>query len=728
MESLQEMKQVSVSELLKEHSLVVPEIQREYVWGKNEYDILDTFIEDIINGYTSICEEESTPNALQDLLEKATPEQRAAIQSLIDNSNSEKQISSFMNIGFLYSYKPNYYISDEGKDAYLIDGQQRFTTLFLILFYLAIKENRVDKFKLLYRVNEAESKIAFDYRVRALTHNFIIDLISNTKTIDDLLGIRHKSWFLSNYNKDTTINAIVGDENTKGAFETIHKHLKTETINYFDFVSSNVKFWHFKTEETSQGEELYITMNSRGQQLADNETIRAILFKSEIAKKAPLKWSQLWEEWQDLFWKNRKENSNSADKGFNEFLACIAGLENLLTKTGKIYKKEDFDKFKQISSKDIIKQLDLHKIKKYINCLKMIVNEELAFKNQYINYSEWTNKCGKLVWNLFNVESTNWFADPKDTSRGTEHSRMVFLWSILLYSKNNVRINRDEFFRALRLSYVRYNNYDRSVFSISPLIDNIVSRGFLNSDMLSDEEKSINSIINSNIDNDEIVRKFEELIWEIEDHKFNLNGRDVGSVNISHLINLNEDISIKELENVKNKFYEIFPLKEENYKELQSVLLYYSSYWYQVSPYYYTNMEFSDWRYIIRGISTGKVGEFTAFSNFVKDFLKYKGSLSDFLNKKREKDIDWTKADSFRKKILWYNQYLKETMWSQGNNIAFSNGQECSLPDWKNKDKVFDDHYILYNTKGNLKGGNPQKLYDLLPNEVKKQIKEVKKQ
>ena len=67
-------------------------------------------------------------------------------------------------------------------------------------------------------------------------------------------------------------------------------------------------------------------------------------------------------------------------------------------------------------------------------------------------------------------------------------------------------------------------------------------------------------------------------------------------------------------------------------------------------------------------------------------------------------------------------------MWSQGNNIAFSNGQECSLPDWKNKDKVFDDHYILYNTKGNLKGGNPQKLYDLLPNEVKKQIKEVKKQ
>lgn len=728
MNSLQEMKQVSVSELLKEHSLVVPEIQREYVWGKNEYDILDTFLEDIISGYKSIIEEESIPNPLQELLDKATAEQRDVIQSLIDNSNSEKQISSFMNIGFLYSYKPNYYISDEGKDAYLIDGQQRFTTLFLILFYLAIKEHKVDKFKQLYRVKEAESKIAFDYRVRALTHNFIIDLIYNTKTIDDLLGIRHKSWFLSNYNKDTTINAIVGDDNTIGAFETIHKHLKTETINYFDFVSHNVKFWHFKTEETSQGEELYITMNSRGQQLADNETIRAILFKSDTAKNNPLKWSQQWEEWQDLFWKNRKENSNSADKGFNEFLACIAGLENFINKSGKIYKKEDFDKFKQISSKDIIKCLDLPRIEKYINCIKNIVNEELTFRNQYQNYSEWTDKCKKIIWNLFNVESTNWFADPKDSNRGTEHSRMFFIWSILLYSSKSETFNRDEFFRVLRFSYIRFNNYDRSIFSISSIIDNIISAGFLNSEILSDEEKSINFILNSNIDNDEIARKYEELIWEIEDHKFNLNGRDVGSVNISYLINLNEEISIKALENVKNKFYEIFPLNEENYKELQSLLLYYSSYWYQVSPYYYTNMEFDDWRYIIRGINNSRVGEFTAFSEFFNDFLKKNVGLSDFLKKKREKMIDWTKADSFRKKILWYNQHLEETMWSQGNNIAFSNGQECSLPDWKSKDKVFNDHYILYNTKGNLKGGSPQKLYDLLPKEIRMQIKDAKKQ
>lgn len=726
MSSLQEMKQVSVSELLMEHSLVVPEIQREYVWGKNEYDILDTFLEDIINGFRSINEEENTHNPLRNLLEKATAEEKEVIQSLIDKSNSAKPVNNFMNIGFLYSYKPNYYISDEGKDAYLIDGQQRFTTLFLILFYLAIKEHKVNEFKQLYRVKEAESKIAFDYRVRALTHNFIIDLVTNTKTIDDLLGIRHKRWFLSNYKKDTTINAIVGGENTKGAFEIIHEHLKNETIEYFGFVSHNIKFWHFKTEETSQGEELYITMNSRGQQLADNETIRAILFKSNDAKKDPLKWSRLWEEWQDLFWKNRSENDTSCDKGFNEFLACIAGLENYINKSGKFYSKESFDKFKQISTKDIIKNLDLPQIERYIACLKFIIEEENTFRIQYNNYSEWVEKCNNLIWDLFNTESTNWFADIKDSNRGTELNRMVFMWSILLYSKKIGTTERDEFFRVLRYSYLHYNNYDRSVSSILSTVSDIIDNGFLYSKNLSSEEISKNSLLISKNKTNE-TRKYEELIWEIEDHKFNLNGRDVGGKNISHLIDLNENVSIIQLENLKSKFYEIFPLEEDNMLELQSVLLYYSTYWYRVSPYYYTNYEFDDWRYIIREINDNKTGDRISFSKFFKYFLKFDGNLSVFLDKKREKIIDWRDAHNFREKLIWYNQYIGEKMWSQGNNIAFSNGEYCNLPNWEKSDKVFDDHFIIYNTKGNLRGGTPTELYTLLPKEVKKEIRESKK-
>lgn len=37
------MEEVSIKELIKDYNLIVPEIQREYVWGLNFQNILDTF-------------------------------------------------------------------------------------------------------------------------------------------------------------------------------------------------------------------------------------------------------------------------------------------------------------------------------------------------------------------------------------------------------------------------------------------------------------------------------------------------------------------------------------------------------------------------------------------------------------------------------------------------------------------------------------------------------------
>ncbi len=45
------MEELSVKELMTKYNLIVPEIQREYVWGNNEFDILDVFIQDIKDGY-----------------------------------------------------------------------------------------------------------------------------------------------------------------------------------------------------------------------------------------------------------------------------------------------------------------------------------------------------------------------------------------------------------------------------------------------------------------------------------------------------------------------------------------------------------------------------------------------------------------------------------------------------------------------------------------------------
>ena len=130
------MEELSVEELIEGLNFFVPEIQREYVWGYNEREILDIFLSDLIEGKQS-------ESAITDLSAKISELSKLGkfeeIKQLVDSKENVKP----MNIGFLYSYEPNYRMehfpeSDYNKDVYLIDGQQRLTTLFILLFYFPL--------------------------------------------------------------------------------------------------------------------------------------------------------------------------------------------------------------------------------------------------------------------------------------------------------------------------------------------------------------------------------------------------------------------------------------------------------------------------------------------------------------------------------------------------------------------------------------------------------------
>jgi uncharacterized protein with ParB-like and HNH nuclease domain len=258
----------SIKSLIEQTTFIVPEIQREYVWG-NKKELLVRFIEDIKHAKTE---------------------------------NKTK------NIGFLYSYLPDY---DQAKlDTYLIDGQQRFTTLFLLLFYFALKEKRQKEFKTLFDFDANTGKIRFDYRVRNLTHDFIIDMINNVDTLDKLHNIKTSKWFLHIFQDDVSIKAILN------AFKIFEDNLKNNQ-SLFDYLAENIKFWHFQTETTSQGEELYITMNSRGESIKDFENIKAQLFASSNDK---MKYGNRWAIWEDFFWNLPNAHDNEHKETQNEKL------------------------------------------------------------------------------------------------------------------------------------------------------------------------------------------------------------------------------------------------------------------------------------------------------------------------------------------------------------------------------------------------------------------------
>ncbi len=649
--------------LLSLNNLIVPEIQREYVWGKAENKIvLEKFLKNI--------------------------------QENVEVCNECKQVHSDkdFNIGFLYSYKPSYITVDNERylDEFLIDGQQRFTTLFLLLSYLAIKEKRDKDFLTLVRFDRELEIFNFDYKVRDLTHRFLIDYLSSFKenvAMESIIPHEYNgrwrlphTWFLSDYYNDITVQAMLG------TLYTISTIFNTE-YEYFDYILKNIRFWHFKTEATSQGEELYITMNSRGERLSKNEEQKANILPEDQL----IEWGKKWEEWQDFFWKNRSNNP-SADKGFNEFLYCIAGLSQYNNERKYFITKEDFDK----------KGIDIN-LSNEIFGLSDIEDYYLSLLRLYDTKSEydWLNHVKKEMQKVINLETTNWFADYTDEDRGTERNRMVFVWfilDILKANKDSKQLTLKEV-RALRFIWVRYNNYERSVTSIKSFVKEWL--GSVHNNKWTEEEKLKYSYLCTTYD--EPIKCEEEIIWKIEDHPLNINGQDIGGINISHLVDFDSDPSFEELSLIYQKFCKLFPEKDCSCeRELKSLLLHYkdengNAFWNRRSPWYYYNYDCSDWRRIIRK---------DFFRNVFEKIFEPNGNciVSEILDKKNREFLSQFNSPediigsemSHRKQLIIYS-LLIHNIWELGN-IAF----ESVITE--GEFKIFKNESQIYLIKNSFKG------------------------
>ena len=264
----------TMGELLGNYHLVVPEIQREYVWGNNPNSVLEQFLASLSNRLKS-------------------------------NEVSNE------NVGFLYSYQSTSYSGEH----LLIDGQQRFTTLVLLLYYLSVKEGNIEDFQHLIRLSEPS--LVFSYKVRATTDDFLRHLFESGLTDSKL--IKASKGFVSDFNIDPTVNAILG------AFDIFNKknwELTTQKI------LDKVSFWYFDISATRQGEELYITMNSRGERLTDTEQIKPRLF-SKLNSSDKQKFGKKWDEWEEFFYnlKDKDMSINVVDVAMSNLLKLYLELK-----------------------------------------------------------------------------------------------------------------------------------------------------------------------------------------------------------------------------------------------------------------------------------------------------------------------------------------------------------------------------------------------------------------
>lgn len=290
----------NIEELLGNY-MVVPEIQREYVWGSNK---------NIVNQF---------------------------IDSIKDNKD--------INVGFLYSYS-------NGNQEYIIDGQQRLTTLVLCLYYASLMQGEYDKFKSLLKVNSPN--MSFTYRVRSNTEEFMQCLFNSGLYKEK--EIKDSKWYHTCYDSDISISSMIALLNYLDEIQF--------DVNYDDILK--IKFWYYPIDETSLGEDLYITMNSRGKTLDNAEKLKPLLF--EKSRKELKNWGKIWDDWEDFFF--TLLNGDDITK-------INVAMNNLIR---IVWELKTCGEHNELKPFEAIKDLNLSDIELFFNALKLIVNSE--FKNK----------------------------------------------------------------------------------------------------------------------------------------------------------------------------------------------------------------------------------------------------------------------------------------------------------------------------------------------------------
>jgi len=242
--------------LIQENTIEIPIIQRDYAQGRN--------------------------NAKAKRIRKSFLE---IIHKKIKEKNSGNKYSS-INLDFVYG-------KIEDKKLIPLDGQQRLTTLFLLHWYLAMKDDKLDE--------NRNTLAKFTYETRVSSREFCQGLVNNKIILNkERLSkvIENKNWFYKSWKKDPTVSSMLQ------MIDDLHEKFKDTNGLFDELICSKyppITFDFLPLNEFKLTDELYIKMNARGKPLTDFEDFKAKfveLLSTENREK-------LDNAWTDLFWEYR---------------------------------------------------------------------------------------------------------------------------------------------------------------------------------------------------------------------------------------------------------------------------------------------------------------------------------------------------------------------------------------------------------------------------------------
>lgn len=295
-----------------ERRIIIPDLQRDYCWGDETNKKSSGEVGELVSDF---------------------------VNNLIELYESKEQ--GVFNLGMFYGYEiPANHIQ-------LCDGQQRLTTLFLLLGILNKMSGKFRHHLISdYEYTHDDKEPYLNYAIRETSLYFLSDLvckffISNT---DQVNKIKETDWYFSDYNLDPSIQSMLT------ALSKIESILIDKDANWAslfgDWVLNKLTFLYYDMENRKNGEETFVVINTTGEPLSVTQNLKPLLIQEKndsfdntcfCVKQSDgtsLAIDSCWEQIETWFWQKRNnENGNdTADAGFAEFLRWISVIEQYKNK------------------------------------------------------------------------------------------------------------------------------------------------------------------------------------------------------------------------------------------------------------------------------------------------------------------------------------------------------------------------------------------------------------
>lgn len=310
MSNMESGKMYSLSEIFRgeNNKVVIPDLQRDYCWP--EHNLVEPFVRSLIEMSKELMGEE------QDL-----------------------------TMGLIYGY----YDRLAPEHLQLCDGQQRLTTLFLMIGVIFRRLGGKEFQDLLmsdFELNEDDHEPYLQYAIRESSLYFLSDLtyyyfLGKGERIENVDSVRSQPWFLSNYRLAPTVNSILS---ATEMIEGILKGWSQEQLSAFgSFITTKLKFLFYDMGNRENGEETFVLINTTGEPLSPTQNLKPLVIEhnKNVANVACR-----WEEMETWFWQNRHKTGTDYPHTADEGMECFFNVVRLL------YSKSEDEAYKAIEASD----------------------------------------------------------------------------------------------------------------------------------------------------------------------------------------------------------------------------------------------------------------------------------------------------------------------------------------------------------------------------------------